>query len=230
MGNEAHENAFKMIRPLDISLKNGQLHIENYPDAVALKSIDTSIARQLQAVTLHEVDLIFCRDALAEITKLKRSENQIVFEALWIAAIARFFKCFSLSKSRSQLSEVKIFKDDAELKAVFAYFQNLRDKHVIHDENAYTQSFTGVAVNSADSPHKVADIISISLNAITVDEVRVARLTLLVDKTLKWVSAKRLELHNYLGKEYEGWSHERLLALPDIQFTVPGEGEVGIKR
>ena len=219
-----------MVKPLRFTVTDDRFHIEDYPDAVALKRIETPIARQLQAVTLHQFDLTFCRDALAEIARLNRTENVTVVEGLWVAAIARYFKCFGDNKSRSQLSAKKIFKEHPGAEAVFAYFQDLRDKHIIHDENPFTQSFTGVAVNGPEAPYKVADIISLAFNAFTVDDAHLTQLTQLVDVTLNWVNAKRDELHNNLGREFEQWSREKLLALPDIQYTVPTANVVGVKR
>ena len=219
-----------MVKPLHLTLTNNQLHIDDYPDAVALKRIDTPIARQLQAVTLNQFDLTFCRDALAEIARLNRSENVTIVEGLWVAAIARYFKCFGGNKSRSQLTARKIFKDHQGAKSVFKYFQHLRDKHIIHDENPFTQAFTGVAINGTEAQDKVADVISLAINAFTVNDAHLTQFTQLVDVTLNWVSAKRDELHNDLSREYEQWSRENLLALPDIQFTPPGAEAVGLKR
>lgn len=218
-----------MVKPLRFTVTDGQFHIEDYPDAVALKRIETPIARQLQAVTLHQFDLTFCRDALAELAGLNRAKNVTVVEGLWVAAIARYFKCFGDNKSRSQLSARKILKQHPGAEAVFTYFQNLRDKHIIHDENPFTQAFTGVAVNGPEAPYK-ADIISLAFNAFTVDDAHLTQLTQLVDVTLKWVDVKRDQLHNNLGREYEQWPRERLLALPDIQYAVPTADVVGVKR
>lgn len=219
-----------MVTPLHFTVTDGRFHIEDYPDAVALKRIDIPVARQLQAVTLHQFDLSFCRDALVEIARLNRAENVLTVEGLWVAAVARYFKCFGGNKSRSQLSAKKIFKGHPGAEAVFTYFQDLRDKHIIHDENPFTQAFTGVAVNRTEAQYKVADIISLAFNAFTVDDAHLTQLTQLVDVTLAWVNAKRDELHNALGREYEQWSHQDLLALPDIQYTVPTADVIGVKR
>jgi len=219
-----------MVKPLHFTVTDGRFHIEDYRDAVALKRIDTPVARQLQAVTLHQFDLSFCRDALVAIARLNRAENVLTVEGLWVAAIARYFKCFGGNKSRSQLSAKKILKAHPGAEAVFTYFQDLRDKHIIHDENPFTQAFTGVAVNGAEAQYKVADIISLAFNAFTVDDAHLTQFTQLVDVTLEWVNAKRDEFHNALGRKYEQWSHQDLLALPDIQYTVPTADVVGVKR
>jgi hypothetical protein len=159
-----------MVKPLTITKQGDKLHIEGYPDAVAMKRIDDPIAKQLQAMVLHHFDLNFCRGALAEIAGLDRSTQRLLAEALWVSCIARYFKCFGDNKARTQLSERKILKDHTGADRVFAYFRDLRDKHIIHDENPYSQAFTGVALNPRDAKFKVADIVSLAMNAFTVDD------------------------------------------------------------
>lgn len=219
-----------MVKPLHFTVSDGQIHIDDYPNTVALKCIDTPPARQLQAITLHQFDLSFCHEVLAEIARLDRVKDVLIVEGLWVSVIARYFKCFGSNKSRSQLSAKKILKSHPGAEAIFSYFQNLRDKHIIHDENPFTQAFTGVAVNGAGAPYKVADIISLAFNAFTVDDTHLVQLTQLVGVTLAWVNEKRDELHNILGRKYEQWSHQDLLALPDIQFTAPTADVIGVKR
>ena len=167
---------------------------------------------------------------MKEITRHNRAESKLAVEGLWIAAIARYFKCFGGNKSRSQLSAKAILKGHPGAETVFAYFQDLRDKHIVHDENPLTQAFVGVVVNGVSAPYKVADIVSLAINAFTVDDAHLTQLTQLVDVTLSWVDAKRDELHHKLGHEYEQWSRRELLALPDMQFTVPTAQAVGVKR
>nr|MDP2192030.1 hypothetical protein [Rhodoferax sp.] len=218
-----------MAKHLDITRINGQFHIEGYPDAVALKRIDTPVARQLQATTLHLSDLLFCETALEQLTQLE-SRHGVIPEALWVAAIARFFKCFGNSESRAQLSEKKILKSHAGAHDVFGYFKNLRDKHLIHDESALTQGFTGVAVNAVGAQYQVADIIAMSFNAFTIDDAHLVQFRQLVNVTLAWLRQKQEDLHNLLGAEYEKWARDDLLALPDITYTVPGSDAVSTKR
>ncbi len=69
-----------------------------------MKRIDDPIAKQLQAMTLHHIDLSFCRGTLAEIVGLDRSTQPLLAEALWVSCIARYFKCFGDNKTRTQLS------------------------------------------------------------------------------------------------------------------------------
>jgi hypothetical protein len=159
-----------MAKSLAVTLQGSQLHIEGYPDAVAIKRIDDPIAKQLQAMHLHFSDLQFSRTALAEILTLDRLASTLLVEALWVSAIARYFKCFGGSKARSQLSAKKTLMGHDGADQVFEYFRDLRDKHIIHDDNPYSQAFAGIALNARDAEFKVADIVALALNAFTVDE------------------------------------------------------------
>ena len=219
-----------MTKPLTITKLGEKLHIEGYPDAVAVKRIDDVIARQLQAITLHHFDLDFCRKSLDELARLDRGLQPLLAEALWVSSIARYFKCFGENKARTQLGPKKILKLQPGAEKVFGYFHHLRDKHIIHDENPYSQAFTAVVLNPKGAQWKVADIVSLAMSAFTVDDDHLRSFSQLVDVTLAWVSAKRDELHNILGKEYEKWKYDDLLALPNISYTTPTSDKVGIRR
>jgi hypothetical protein len=55
-------------------------------------------------MTLHQFDLNYCQQALDALMILDGHSQPIYAEALWIASIARYFKCFGENKSRTQLS------------------------------------------------------------------------------------------------------------------------------
>lgn len=83
-----------MVKVLHFTVSNGQLHIDNYTDAIALKLIDAPVARQSQAMTLHQFDLSFGHETLAEIARLDRAKNVLIVEGLWVSVFTRYFKCF----------------------------------------------------------------------------------------------------------------------------------------
>src|SRR5208282_1955712 len=120
-----------------------------------------------------------------------------------ISAIAIFFKCFAPNKARKQLSSQKILKDQIGAMDVFSYFQNIRNKHIIHDENPYSQSLVAVALMKPEAPYKVADILYLGFNAFLGDNDHYSSFLRLVTFTLNWVTIKLNELHNLLGKKYE---------------------------
>jgi hypothetical protein len=113
---------------------------------------------------------------------------------------------------------------------VFQYYKDLRDKHIIHDENPYSQAFTAVALNTKDSQFKVADIVSLSMNILTTDKEHIQSFSQLVQFTYEWVKIKHEELHNKLGAEYEKKDYETLLLLPDVIYQKPNADKVSEKR
>jgi len=213
-------------------LKNNKdrIHIEGYPDAIAVKLIEDPIAKRLQAIALHHADLTFCYQALNKISTLDKSNDVLVIEALWVSSIALYFKCFAPNKSRRQLSAEKILKGQIGAMDVFNYFLNIRNKHIIHDENPYSQSLVAVALMKSEAPYKVADILSLVFNAFLVENEHLRSFSRLVKFTLDWVRAQRDELHNILGKKYEQVPYEEILALPDVTYRAPVADEASKAR
>jgi hypothetical protein len=218
------------LKQLKFTMQDNKIHLEGYPDAVALKLIEDPLSRDLRAISLHQVDLSFCQQALFAIPTLDKSRDTLLIEALLVSSIARFFKCFAPNRARKQLSAEKILKGQKGAMLVFNYFKNIRNKHIIHDENPYSQSFVGVALMKPESHYKVADIVSMVFNAFLVDDEHFTSFSHLVGFTLSWVTAKRDELHSLLGKNYEQIPYDELLALPDVKWTAPISAVVNITR
>ncbi len=207
------------------------LHLGMYPDAVAFKKIDGALARPLRAIALHRTDLLFCQHAVKKLLEASLQPlEDVVHHALWVAAIAQYFKCFGSSKSRGQLSAAKVFKSHPQALPVFQYFQALRDMHIIHDENAYSMSFVGIALNPGTDQTKIAGVVSLALNADSSDDSHVRSFSELIRATLDWVEAKREQLQTMLASEYEAKSYPQLEAMPDVSFQAPDAAQVMIAR
>ena len=123
-----------------------------------------------------------------------------------------------------------MLKGQAGAMPVFRYFQDLRDKHIIHDENPYSQSYVALALNAENTKFKVADVISLAINAFTADDSHLQSFSQLVQFTLEWVEHKRDELHNLLGARYESENYEALMLLPNIEYRAPTANEIALAR
>jgi hypothetical protein len=218
------------MKQLNIEVINNKWHITDYPDAVGLKSIDDELAKQLKAYALHEYDLRVCQESLSLMQRLSIETDQALFEALFLSALTRYCKCFGQNKSRAQIPAEKVYKDYEGALTVFQYFKDLRDKNVVHDENFLSQSFVGIIVNPIASKNKIADIISMCVNASIVDPPHFEQLLQLVEVAINWVANKREELHTMLAQKYESYSHEELMSLPDITYTAPGSEKASLTR
>jgi len=147
---------------IDFAFENGQIRIDGYPDAVKLICLSDRKSRRISDLGLHKSDLEHSLDCLVEISKLSESEkrNGLIGVVLWEQAIVYFLKCFGSSLSRFQLDFEKILRSDSGAKVAFEYFKNLRNKHLVHDENSFAQSLTGAIINSSSSKRKVAKIVN----------------------------------------------------------------------
>lgn len=110
------------------------------------------------------------------------------------------------------------------------YFQGLRNKHVVHDENSYTQVQTVLVLNPKDDQKHVADILSIVFNADTANAEHIRSFSPLISTAFSWVENQHNSLIAQLVTSYEGKVYSELEALPEPTLTVPTSNEVGRKR
>lgn len=128
------------MKPYSMTSVEGGLSVDAFPDAVKVLKLAGPLARRLSDLTLHRHDLEFADRCLEEINKAP-AEPPTVREALWRCAVVHYAKCFGHSAARFQLSREKVYKGEPpESKLVFDYFRDLRNKHVVHDENSCAQA------------------------------------------------------------------------------------------
>ena len=101
---------------LEIVKTDQELHIEGFPAAIHVFSLDGHKAQRLADLALHKGDLIFGQQCLALINA---SDSVVVREALWVSSIVHFFKCFGRSGARFSLSTSRVFRGDPEGLEVF---------------------------------------------------------------------------------------------------------------
>jgi len=215
------------MKNLNWTLQKENLIIQDYPNSDKLAKIEGPEAKKLQGIVLHQWDLQLSLDFLNQINN---TQNNLVRLGLWYAAISIFFKCFGNSQSRNKLIRDEVYQKQPEAFDAFNYFKALRDKHIIHDENPYSQSFVGVVINKPDAEYKIADVVSGPMISNTLDQGHFSPFFSLVKYALEWVSAQREELHNSLAKEYEKMSFEELNQLEIMTFKVPSSNEIKIRR
>lgn len=206
------------------------LHVDGFPDAVKLIQLEDPKARRISDLLLHRHDLEFADQCLEEINRAP-SDLPTVREALWRCAIVHFAKCFGNSRARFQLSRDKIYKwEPPEAKLAFDYFQNLRDKHVVHDENSYSQSLPGAVLNRGNKPYKIEKILCFGAHASTLEQGNYGNLKFLIQKALKWVVTEFDLCCDLVTKELEALSYEELLMRENVMYRVPTVEEISTNR
>jgi hypothetical protein len=200
------------------------------PDRKTLfKEISGRAATELRALALHEVDLRFCKSCLEELRKLNYEIESERAEAFWISCITRFYKCFGGSKARSRLSVKKIFGTSESTEA-FEFFRALRNKHIVHDENPFSDAHVVVAVHQSGDGENAVNVFASPIHLFLIGDAEIERVRRLVDITLDWVTDKHKRLEEMLTAEYRQWPREKLLALPDLIITSPDMGQVYVTR
>lgn len=206
--------------------KTGQrFHIEGFPDAIKVLRITGPKSQRLANLALHKADLHFALECLTAINHAAE-EPYVLRQALWRSAIVHFIKCFGQSKSRFSLDPKKVYKGDTEAFEPFEYFESLRNKHLVHDENSYAQCLPGAVLNKKGMDHKIAKIVCLSVIGDTLNQENYSNLHLLVTRAREWVVAQFDELCAILTSELEPKSHHDLFAMDGITYTAPGADDV----
>lgn len=199
--------------------------IEGFPDAVKVLKITGPKSQRLADLALHKDDLGFTLECLEALNHTP-AEPYVLREALWQAAIIRYIKCFGKNESRFSLDSKTIYKANTGALEAFKYFDSLRNKHLAHDENSYAQCLPGAVLNKKDINPKVAKIICLSTEGITLGLENYQNLHQLAALARAWVIAQFDELCNILISELEPKAYDELLAMEGITYTPPAADDV----
>ena len=206
------------MKPLTFRLENNELRIDQYPSAVAVKRIDGADADALEAMSLHELDLAACEAALQLCVTLKdREEAPLLLKTVWTGVLALYVKCFATGARGPNALKAEDIFDAPEALQAHEHYKNLKDKHLVHDVNAYSQGQVGVVVNPMTSDRKVADVVSIAIEAAPIEQ-DMQVVYNLVDGAISHVRRRRKELHDKLTAEYEGLDYAALMGPPVLQL------------
>ncbi|BEU98644.1 hypothetical protein ACDW_43500 (plasmid) [Acidovorax sp. DW039] len=140
-----------------------------------------------------------------------------------MAALTRLYKCFGHSQSRKAylLDPQKILGNEPGGMDAFNHYKAERNKHVVHDENAFSQAFIGAAINDGTHSHKVERVISLACDMQLFTEENWRNLRLLTSKTLEFVIAETERLSAEVKADLEQESYEALAAREPITYKSP---------
>lgn len=203
---------------LSLSRTDSGLHIDGFPDAVRVIALSGDAANEIADLALHQRDLTIASAALQSLNSSLIAT--IIQEALWTAALVHYFKCFS-SGSRNRLSMEKVYAAaPPEALEAFRYLKALRDKHLVHDVNGFSQVTAGAVIAAPGKGYKIEKIVSVTSHAVSHD-VNFGNCSLLIEDALKWVKSRYDQLCDGLTPELEGRSYEDLLASPSLSMESP---------
>ncbi|AKV07932.1 hypothetical protein B723_16520 [Pseudomonas fluorescens NCIMB 11764] len=147
-------------------------------------------ARRWVDFSLHLSDLNVTLSWL-ELLVHKHTQRTPEADALWTAALTMFFKCFQHSESRNKLNAaLALANEPEEGRAQFAVLKSLRNKTVVHDQNAYTQGAVLVPIANADGPAKRGSASVTIFKASTLDDGHINNLRLLTLASITYVNSE----------------------------------------
>ena len=217
------------MESFEIVLTDSGIHIKGFPDATKVIKLSGPKAQQLSELDSHRNDLQIALASLEGINGVAL-ESSLARQGLWRSAVEHSMKCFSASEARSKLNPKKVFKGDSEALEVYEYFRYLRNKHIAHDENAYSQSIPGAVLNRPNAKYRIAKIVCFSAIAETLDQGNYGNLHKMVTDTLSHIDARFDSLCSDLTAELETRSYGELDAMEDMTYSKPELENIGKSR
>ena len=203
---------------LSLSQTDSGLHIDGFPEAVRVIALSGDAANEIADLALHQCDLMIASAALQSLNNSLIAH--VLQDALWTAALVHYFKCFS-SGSRNRLSAETIYASaPPEALEAFRYLKALRDKHLVHDVNGFSQVATGAVIAAPGKGYQIEKIVSVTSRAVSLD-VNFGNCSLLIQDALEWVKSRYDQLCEEIKPELEGRAYEDLLASPSLSLESP---------
>lgn len=195
--NESMTINMQRVEPgqTQVVLPEGQVHMFAIRHDSARRWVDLSLHLSDLEVTLSWLDLLIH----------KHTQQSPEADALWTAALTMFFKCFKRSASRVKLDAALVLANEPEEgRAQFEVLQSLRDKAVVHDENAYTQGVVLIPIANPDGPVAQRGSPAVTLfKASTLDDGHISNLRLLTLASITYVNSAiavaLAEVEAYIG-------------------------------
>ena len=208
--------ALKMQR-YRIELMGDKFHIDGFPDAaklIAISPLVKYLPQQLADMILHHADLRFAKECLEAISS-PAADSPLVAEALWRSAIVHYCKCFGEHGSARARLPYSKFLPAGLPRDIHKYFMDLRNKHLVHDVNAWTQATPMAVVGPAGKVDKIEEVICTKITGETRNTANIRNLESLIAAALPWVESRVDDLCARIKAELEGQPYNTLLAQPE---------------
>ncbi len=134
-----------------------------------IAQVDYREARKFADINAILLDLNSVMETCKRLMQLlkENSEDYILIESLWTAALIRYTRCFAVSKRTFCLSEDIYTSLPGDAVEVHQFYKNLRDKHIAHSVNPYEQIEVGLVLSPEGSAgRKVMGITTLSVKHI----------------------------------------------------------------
>ena len=209
-----------------IRLVDDHFQIDGFPDAaklIAVSPLVKHLPEQLADMVLHHADLRFAKECLEAV--FSPGANPLVAEGLWRSAIVHYCKCFGEHGVRRARLPYSKFLPAGLPRDVHRYFMELRNKHLMHDVNAWTQASPMAVVGLANGEGMIKDVICVKITGDTRNSENIHNLESLIGAALPWVESKVDDLCAQIRSQLEAQDYDTLLAQPEPKPYAPPRAE-----
>ena len=184
--------------------------IQSPSDEVIKIAIRGKNAIRLADMTLIKLDLEHAIDCFKAI-QVDADLSELVEKSLWVSGVAHYFKCFRTIGKRSELNAVEVFSLEPTDLEKFENYKELREINLLHDENAMALCLPGAVLNSRESEHKIAGLMTTRLTRMVSLEEH-ETMVFLCTRTKDWVDSELDRLGKEITSELEMMDFDELLA------------------
>ena len=202
----------------NLAITTPPIQFPEFPTVARLGELSGENADCLKSYALHQYELNFCVLHIPDWGKF-HSENILdLADAVFITIVSKLVSCFQHSKSRSKLDKNLVYGLNTELRNSFEYFENIRNKHLIHDQN---NMFQCQAVALLDDEGVVLDVKTLIGHMFLRPATHSAQLRSLTRTALVHVDNKVTELCKCLMNDVSVMSPEERAKLPRPSMYEP---------
>lgn len=223
------------MQPRNFSLVNGRFQLDDYAGAARVVVVPGQTAQRIADLSLHMRDLQQVLEWGAALGRVSPDFDPgpefTIRRGIWYSMVVTFCRSFAGSKGRGGLDPKVVFKGDDTLLASFWYFDALRNKNFVHDENTMSQAFTLAVLNPRGQEPKVVDITCFSISEQSFSRNDIARLEPLVRRAEQWVHQAFDEACARLKADLEAQPYEALDALSSTpDYRLHDEGDASLPK
>jgi len=189
--------------------------------AAQILADDAGIIQDLQFV------IECCKRLLAELDKPAADRDPVVPQALWVAALVAYGRCFKQGKRFGLSSEdVAGLPLQGEVIKYHRWLLEERDKHTAHPANPFETARVGAALSPPGTPNRrVEGIAILAVSHVLVDDAGVRQLGGLASELAKQTADKAQAQQDLVLADTRKQGVDRLYDLPPLSVGAPADLE-----
>ena len=99
---------------------------------------------------------------------ISADKPEIINEALFVAGLNCFMKCFKVSRAREKIPKEDFLGDNRGVENEFHFFESIRERHYMHDENSMLTPSAFLVIHPESMPERLGPV-SVVWNAVKID-------------------------------------------------------------